>query len=120
MTSVPSNMPYVHTIDSSNNFPIYPGAFMISGTGSFPIFCSIANFQTWGISDIDNFYIIMPGYNLWVYNNFYTTTGETYTPIGSYSSTNITYFATPYLNNSTSCRLYFGSDNGEIKIKGIS
>lgn len=118
MTSVPSNMPY--TYNASYPFPTLPGAFMISGTGSFPIFCSIANFQTWGMSDIDNFYIIMPGYKLDVYNDFYTNTGETYTSIGDYNSTNITYFATPYLNNSTSCRLYFGNDNSEIKIEYIS
>jgi hypothetical protein len=117
MTSVPSNMPYVYRIDSSNYFPTLPGAFMISEkTGSFPIFCSISDFKKWGMQYMDNFYIIMPGYKLWVYND----TGET-TSIGSYSSTNITYFAAPYpKNTSVSCRLYFGSDNSEIKIENIS
>ena len=58
----------------------------------------------------------MSGYKLNVYKNFYTDAGETYTSVGSYTSTNITYLASPYPNSTTSCRLYFGYDNNEIKI----
>ena len=54
------------------NCPVTPGAYMInSGGGSFPIFCSIPNYQTLGMtngsSGCDNYYIIMPGYAIYVF-----------------------------------------------------
>jgi hypothetical protein len=33
MTSIPTNMPFTY-----KGMPIYPGAFMVNGGGSFPIF----------------------------------------------------------------------------------
>ena len=44
--------------------PVFPGAFLVNGGGSFPIFCSTTNFSNCGMTDIDNSYIVMPGYGL--------------------------------------------------------
>jgi hypothetical protein len=118
MTSVPSNMPYT-TYDASYSFPTLPGAFMISGTGSFPIFCNIARYDDRGMVNIDNYYIIMPGFILIIYS------GPDYTN-SSYklanSTTDILYVSAPFINGGSACKLYFGdlSDTNQIKISGIS
>lgn len=105
-----SSTPYIY-----KSFPVFPGAFMINGTGSFPIFCSIANFQNCGMSDIDNSYIVMPGYKLSVFKDFYTNSQY---DITNTNETTIKYQVANYLNNATSCKLYF--KDVEIIVSGIS
>lgn len=116
MTTIPKNMPF-----TLKGMPIYPGAFMVNGGGSFPIFCSIANLQNYYMSDIDNYYIIMPGYKLIVYADFYPNGYSTIK--NNYTSNKIINFFSPYQNGTTSCRLYFsndGTNESEIRIDGIS
>ena len=116
MSSIPPNMPF-----TLKGMPIYPGAFMVNGGGSFPIFCSIANLQNCYMSDIDNYYIIMPGYKLVVYADFYPN--GSFSSKDNYSSNKIINYFSPYQNGTTSCRLYFSNDGineNEIIISGIS
>jgi len=114
MTSIPTNMPF--TYKSS----VYPGAFLINGgNGSFPIFCSITNYDTWGMNDIDNYYIVMPGYKLYTF----TSTAYTGTANGTfdnvYGEAPVYYaFTSSTDDSSSSCELYFGGT--KITVAGIS
>lgn len=102
MAHVPAKMPYL-----CSGFPSYPGAYLINkGVGSFPIFCSIGSYTTWGMNNLDDYYLIMPGYSLTVYKE------------GGYSSDRWSYSNTGLLpvywtgfseNNCSSCKLYFGN-----------
>ena len=105
-----SKTPFIY-----KSFPVFPGAFMVNGNGSFPIFCSIANFQNAGMSDIDNSYIVMPGYKLSVFKDFYTN--SQYDIINT-DGTTIIYRVATYTNNATSCKLYFKDQ--EVYVSGIS
>jgi hypothetical protein len=87
MTSVPSNIPF----QIQNNYngslinpgppvvynsinPLTPGAFLINSSGgSYPIYCSINDYSAWGMNDIDDYYVVMPGFSLIVFNtsNYY-------------------------------------------------
>ena len=105
-----STTPFIY-----KSFPVFPGAFMINGAGSFPIFCSIANFSNCGMSDIDNSYIVMPGYELSIFKDFYTN--SQYDIINT-DGTTIIYQGSPYQNSTSSCKLYFNGN--EITVSGIS
>ena len=114
MTSIPTNMPFTY-----NSSSVYPGAFLINGgNGSFPIFCSITNYDTWGMNDIDNYYIVMPGYQLITYQssgygsqNGYVNNVDGKVPV--YYA-----FTSSYDDSSSSCELYFGGT--KITVAGIS
>lgn len=117
-TSVPSNMPFTYNNTSTNNkaFPVFPGAFMVNGTGSFPIFCSITNFSNYGMDNTDNSYIVMPGYKLELYYD--STYGRFKDTISNTDGTIILYKRLTDENNATSCKLYF--NDTEIKVGVIS
>ena len=120
MTSLPTNMPFVY-----NTMPTYPGAYLLDGGGgALPIFCSVDDFSTWGFNDIDDYYIVMPGYLLQIYiDSGQTGTSYTYENRGSV----VKYFNSSSQNKATSCRLSFlKSVSGstytytEISVSGIS
>jgi hypothetical protein len=118
MTTIPPNMPFTYKSSC-----VYPGAYLINGgNGSFPIFCSITNYDTFGMNDIDNHYIVMPGYKL----DTFTSTAYTGTANGTFDNRAGTVpmyysFSSSTDDSSSSCKLYFGYDtNNEIKITGIS
>lgn len=99
---------------------VYPGAFLINGgNGSFPIFCSINSYSSWGMNNIDDYYLIMPGYSLRVYKEGgYTSDSWT---VDNSTSTIPKYWSDFSINNSSSCRLYFGAIGlNEVIVAGIS
>ena len=108
-----------NTSTADKAFPVFPGAFMVNGGGSFPIFCSITNFSNCGMDNIDNSYIVMPGYLLIIYYDAgYRNQKD---EINNTTGTTIVYKAESSTNNATSCRLYFGENyTGEIIVSGIS
>ncbi len=95
-----------------------PGAYLTnSGGGSYPIFCSISTFSTFGMGDQDDMYIVLPGYKLLVYtNSSYTLdTGTNVQTIDNTTGTNILLYTVPtgYVNKGDSCKLYY--QNNEIR-----
>jgi hypothetical protein len=121
MPQVPANMPFL-----CNGFPAYPGAYLLNYNsdkrgGSFPIFCSIISYSSWGMNNLDDYYLIMPGYSLVVYK-------EGGYDADRWSWDNSTYSTPKYWssfadNNCSSCKLYFGSvsdDNEIIGPDGVS
>jgi hypothetical protein len=112
-----TTIPFTH---KSSSF--YPGAFLInSGNGSFPIFCSIDNFSTWGMNDIDNYYLVMPGYKLLTYPSSGYVLSSTTSQNGIYDNTtgeSPLYYNSTYADHGSSCKLYFKGN--EIKVSGIS
>jgi hypothetical protein len=121
MTSLPSNLPSTITnISASSPYanPLTPGAYLINSShGAFPIFCSMSWFgNQYGMNDIDDFYLIMPGYKLIVYTDGSYSNNSTTFDNTSYQ--NIRYLLTNYANKGSSCRLYYYGT--EIKINGIS
>lgn len=116
LTQIPTNIPYIYKMSS------YPGAYLLNGVGGFPIFCSIKDFSaSKGMNNIDNYYIVMPGYTLIIFSNANYDGGT-----GSNTFYNtlsvVSYVKAPSTNNGSSCRLYFGSKSNdtEIKINEIS
>lgn len=98
------------------DFPICPGAYLINTSyGAQPIFCSIANFQNCGYSDIDNIYIVMPGYKLTVYQDFYSNSPY---DITNTNGIDIVYVSSTYADRASSCSLFF--KDVEVKVDGIS
>ena len=110
-----ATLPFTH-----NSSSVYPGAFLINrDNGSFPIFCSITSYTSWGMNNIDNFYLIMPGYSLKVYKEgSYTSDSWTY----DNSNSSVPIYWNDFSNdNCSSCRLYFGAlGDNEIIVNGIS
>ena len=104
----------------SNINPATPGAYLFNGVnpgyGSFPIFSSITNYITFGMNDIDDNYLVMPGYKIIVYVN--DNYGGNSTTIDNTASSSILFQATSNVNQGSSCKLYY---NGvEIVISGFS
>ena len=100
MSSIPTNMPFVY-----KSMPSYPGAYLVNrGGGAHPIFCSIDNFNTWGFNDQDDYYIVMPGYLLEIFDS----SGQTGTPY-SYDNRGsvVKYINSLSPNKATSCKLSF-------------
>ena len=114
MTQVPSGIPFL-----CNGFPAYPGAYLINNkNGSFPIFCSIISYTSWGMNNLDDYYLILPGYSLTVYK-------EGGYDADRWSWDNSTYSTPKYwtgfsTNNCSSCKLYFGSISDANEIIGPS
>lgn len=102
-----SNTPFQY-----NGSSVIPGAYMInSGGGSFPIFCSINNYQTFkmtnGSSPVDNYYIIMPGYKIIVYNSSNAITLEQLNGTNNYPI-----IVTPStIDSGLSCKLFIYVNN---------
>ena len=111
---------------TQNNFPIFPGAYMINGildrdfassggdptqmNAIFPIFSSIPNFYVYVIENIDDYYLVLPGFKLVIYTDQNCVTiGNTFDNTG----TTITMYERTVHNNGYSCKLYY--DNTEIE-----
>lgn len=94
------------------NCPVTPGAYMVnSNYGSFPIFCSIPNYQTLGMtngsSGCDNYYIIMPGYSIYVY----TSTNYGGSVWSWYNENSYPVIQTTgYIDRGLSCKLFIGGN----------
>lgn len=105
-----------------NSSSVYPGAFMLNAnSGSFPIFCSIYNFSTWGMNDIDNYYIVMPGYKLLTYPTSGYVSSSTTSQNGVYDNTSgetPLYYNSSYAGHGSSCYLFFKGN--AILVAGIS
>ena len=78
------------------NIPIFPGAYLNSGGATLPIFSTIPDYRDYFMNDTDDGYIVMPGFKLIVYRDFYSSTMNTYdnTP-----GTTIKYFVCNDANN---------------------
>jgi hypothetical protein len=125
-TMIPNNLPFQilnnnqdTSLVTSSYSPGIPGAYLMNGVnpgvGSFPIFCSI-NYSTFGMNDIDDNYLVMPGYKIIVYVN--DNYGGNSTTIDNTASSSILFQATSNVNQGSSCKLYY---NGvEIVISGFS
>jgi hypothetical protein len=98
------------------SFPVCPGAYLVNSSyGAHPIFCSIANLPNIGCNDIDDKYIIMPGYKLTVYKDYYSNSPYDVT---NTTGTIVKVQSATYPNAATSCKLYY--KDIEIFITGIS
>lgn len=87
----------------------HAGAYLIDdGRGSFPIFCSIANFSDYGMDNIDNYYIVLPLYKLHVYTSI-NYLDYVYI-IDNTKGTTILYVNSPSTNGISSCKLYFNGN----------
>ena len=121
--SIPKNLPMQVSEPTStgsgisNINPATPGAYLFNSSyGSFPIFSSITNYATFGMNDIDDFYLVMPGYKIIVYVN--DNYGGNSTTIDNTASSTIIILATSNVNQGSSCKLYY---NGvELLISGFS
>lgn len=89
------------------------GAYLVStSSGAFPIFLSIADYNSWGMENIDDKYIVLPGYKIVVYtevgyaglsSTFDNTTGNS-VKVYSLEDTGSIQL---YINRGASCELYF-------------
>lgn len=121
--SIPTNLPMQVSEPTStgsgisNINPATPGAYLFNGNdGSFPIFSSITNYAAFGMNDLDDNYLVMPGYKIIVYVN--DNYGGNSTTIDNTASSSILFQATSNVNQGSSCKLYY---NGvEIVISGFS
>lgn len=99
------------------SFPVCPGAYLVnSGYGAHPIFCNIANLSPAGCNDVDDRFIVMPGYRLTVYkdSNYATNPYDVTNTTGT--SSKVQY--STYVNTASSCKLYY--KDIEITVTGIS
>jgi hypothetical protein len=113
MTSLPSNLPA--TITNLNGTvpdstlkanPLTPGAYIInSERGAFPIFSTISVYNDNGFSNVDNSYLIMPGYSITIYKGDRFT--ETSVTLSNETGKDISYQYAPYGDGGSSCRLYY-------------
>jgi len=114
MTSIPTNLPY--TVNNGLVNPATPGAYLNNnGSGSFPVFCSITSFTNYGMENIVDIAVLMPGYKITLYvDAAYAGVATTYT---NTTGSNITVQATTP-STASSCKLYY--KDVEITISGIS
>jgi hypothetical protein len=117
-----SNGPF--NTNFGTGLPHSPGAYMInSGRGAFPIFCTIQNFNSWGMNDQDNYYIVLPGFTLILAttsldsSGIPTSGGTSYT-LDNKNGTTILYVISPTVDLISSCKLQF--EYTEIKWPGIT
>jgi hypothetical protein len=96
-------------------FPAFPGAYIINtGIGSFPIYKSTADLEgagSIGAGQKNDYLIVMPGYKITIYTDInYANNAKT---IDNTNSSNIHHVATtvttPYKNQISSIKLYYGS-----------
>lgn len=100
------------TVDGSLYAPnALPGAWLINGNnGSMPIFGSVGNLNTYFMGDIDDRWIIMPGYKLTIWKDYYTGATATFDnttglrPLMTPECKTIAGYGTN--NNTSSCKLY--------------
>ena len=117
MTSVPTT----HFMYKS--FPVCPGAYLLnSGYGTYPIFCSITNFDTiCQMNNQDNYYIVMPGYKLLTYAEGDYNPGSNSSYNGVFDNTNgttVKLYNSAYSDHGSSCYLYYKGTL--ITVSGIS
>ena len=96
---------FTYTINGAT-IPIFPGAWMNTGGATLPIFSSVADYRDYFMNDTDDGYLVMPGFKITVYKDFYSNTTNTY---DNTSGTTIKYFACLNVNNGTSCKLYYNN-----------
>ena len=114
MAQVPTGMPFL-----CNGFPAYPGAYLMGGAASFPIFCSIASYTDWGMNNLDDYYLIMPGYCLTVYKSGGYSTSDSYRTHDNSGNLTPMYvnIESALVNEGSSCKLYFGTNTTANEIK---
>jgi hypothetical protein len=105
---------YINTAHDSTRLttPLYmrlnlsPAAYVSNGGGgSYPIFGSIPDFSTLFCDNIDDLYIVLPGYKLVIYlENNYTNVSAA---MDNTTSAVIKYYTPNVANNASSCRLYY-------------
>ena len=104
---------------TQGSFPIFPGAYMINGVldvdhqntnqmnAVFPIFSSIPDFSKYVSQNIDDYYLVLPGFKLEIYTAVnYVTIGNTFDNTG----TTITMYTRTTQNSGYSCKLYYGTE----------
>jgi hypothetical protein len=93
-----------------------PGAHLIDyGGGSYPIYCSLTKYSTYGFGDTDDEYWVLPGYKLIVYaGSGYASPEQIFD--NTYGKYIMRYTCTA--NSGDSCRLYYL--NNEITVPGWS
>ena len=102
-----------------NSFPIFPGAYVfniqsITFDSIFPIYGSIANYTTYKQNN-DDYYLVLPGFKLVVYNATTFTTAYSYITMDNTNGTTIkryTLNSNSNVNAGLSCKLY--NNNTEI------
>ena len=102
------------------------GAFCIDSSGKFvPIFASTKVFNTFAMNDIDDAYVVFPGYKIEIFSSEnYTNDGneKNNAPLNTIDNTdgfNPIYKSLPgAVNSGSSCRLYYLGN--EVIIDGIS
>lgn len=117
MTSVPTT-PFTY-----KSFPVCPGAYLVnSGYGTYPIFCSINNFDTiCQMNNQDNYYIVMPGYRLQTYPSSGYAASSTTSYNGDFNNTDGAIFKrynSVYQDHGSSC--YLSYKGTPITVSGIS
>jgi len=94
------------------------GCFMVDvANGSYPIFCSIANYNLFLKNDSDDYYLLMPGYSITVYNSF-SYVGTPLLTKDNSSGTSVMYCPCAYPNAGSSIQLYYRGNL--ISVSGIS
>ena len=88
-----------------NNCPISPGAYMINGIATIPIFGSISNYSTYGINIVSDYYLVLPGFNLILYSAI-VNNGQSYVTLDNSRGDKIQRYDITD-NFGSSCKLYY-------------
>lgn len=94
---------------------VSPGAYLISAsTGAFPIFTSVTDYSEWGMDNLDDKYIVLPGYKIIIYTNtnyegVSTTIDNTAGLVTIVQSLVDTDSINTHINRGSSCQLFHGS-----------
>lgn len=87
-----------------------PGVWMNSGyAGGLPIFGTITNLVNLGGTDEDNYYLVMPGYKLAVWQHLDFTGINTVTEVNGDNTdgTSILFVIPTTINMGSSCKVWF-------------
>jgi hypothetical protein len=127
---VPSNFPFLIKNSNATNMtpsptPGIPGAYIINtGGGSHPIFCSMANLDNIGMANVDNYFLVMPGFYLtvWPDINYASTQAAYITYCDNSKNNNIGFYKSNLTDTASSCKLYYNVNGTltEITIYGLS
>ena len=79
-----------------------------AGNAPFPIFGSISDLGSWAMNDIDNYWVVLPGYKVRVYIDV-TFTGQNFTCDNTLGSFVRRYVITDsaHFDKATSCRVFY-------------
>ena len=86
------------------------GVWMWSGIAVFPIYGSTSNFPSWGINDIDNYWVVAPGYKVRVYDTI-DFTGQNFTcskTLGSFVRRYVIIDG-QHVDRASSCRVFYNN-----------